>query len=110
MQIEFANNKLKRQMESEAEMKKAYGDKAKRLKLRLSLLNNAETLADVPHEPPPRCHPLKGEYEGCYAVDVSGNWRLVFEPIVDESSDPENKKLNPADVRAVRILGVIDYH
>jgi proteic killer suppression protein len=25
-----------------------------------------------------RLHPLKGELKGFYAVDVSGNWRIVF--------------------------------
>lgn len=25
-----------------------------------------------------RLHKLKGEYEGFYAVDVSGNWRVIF--------------------------------
>ena len=25
-----------------------------------------------------RLHMLKGNYEGFYAVDVSGNWRIVF--------------------------------
>ena len=25
-----------------------------------------------------RLHPLKGELKGFYAVDVSGNWRVVF--------------------------------
>lgn len=25
-----------------------------------------------------RLHKLRGEYEGFYAVDVSGNWRMIF--------------------------------
>jgi proteic killer suppression protein len=25
-----------------------------------------------------RLHPLKGDRQGFYAVDVSGNWRIVF--------------------------------
>ena len=25
-----------------------------------------------------RLHPLKGDFEGCWSLAVSGNWRLVF--------------------------------
>ena len=25
-----------------------------------------------------RLHPLKGDFEGFHAVDVSGNWRVIF--------------------------------
>ena len=25
-----------------------------------------------------RLHPLKGRFKGAWAVDVSGNWRVVF--------------------------------
>jgi proteic killer suppression protein len=110
MHIEFASNKLKRQMGSEAAMQKAYGDRANRLKLRLGVLKNAMCLADVPTDPPPRCHALKGDYSGSYAVDISGNWRLIFEPILAPSGDAENTQPNPSEVTAIRILGVIDYH
>ena len=35
----------------------------------------------APHDlelPGLRLHPLKGELQGHYAVDVSGNWRVTF--------------------------------
>lgn len=110
MHIEFASNKLKRQMGSAAAMQKAYGDRAKRLMMRLGVLKNAACLADVPTDPPPRCHPLKGDFQGCYAVDVSGNWRLIFEPIVAPNSEAESTELNTSEVTAIRILDVVDYH
>lgn len=110
MHIEFASNKLGRQMESEAALRKAFGSRAKRLQMRLGVLKNAACLADVPTDPPPRCHPLKGEYEGCYAVDVSGNWRLIFEPILAPPSDGKSTEVNLAEVTAIRILDVVDYH
>ncbi len=110
MHIEFASNKLKRQMGSAAAMQKAYGDRAKRLMMRLGVIKNATCLADVPTDPPPRCHPLKGDYLGSYAVDISGNWRLIFEPIVASNGDAETSEPNPSEVTAIRILDVIDYH
>lgn len=43
----------------------------------LNALDQAQTPADM-DLPGFRLHPLKGEYHGFYAVDVSGNWRIVF--------------------------------
>jgi proteic killer suppression protein len=108
--IEFATNKLKRQMGSAAAMQKAYGDRANRLMMRLGVLKNAKCLADVPTDPPPRCHALKGEHQGCYAVDISGNWRLLLEPILPQGVDAKGTEVNPSHVTAIRILDVIDYH
>lgn len=49
----------------------------KRLKLLLSWLD----VADGPRFislPGLRCHPLKGDLRGFYAIRVSGNWRLIY--------------------------------
>ena len=42
-----------------------------------------------------RLHPLKGEYEGCYAVKVSGNWRIIWR--FDQTGDATD-------------VDLIDYH
>ena len=76
MDLAFANNRLRRQMSSEREMQRAFGDRAKRLQLRLRVLKNTPSLADVPRDPPTRCHELIGEGAGCFAVMITGNWRL----------------------------------
>ena len=52
---------------------------AEKLKSRLAVLSNARALADVP-PPPERCHSLRGEREGQYAVDLVHPRRLVFAP------------------------------
>lgn len=43
----------------------------------LGALDQAQTPADMAL-PGFRMHALKGDYEGFYAVNVSGNWRIVF--------------------------------
>ena len=48
-----------------------------RLRALLARLDAAATPADMDF-PGLRLHPLKGELAGFYAVDVSGNWRVVF--------------------------------
>lgn len=49
----------------------------KRLRIILALLDTALTFDDVAL-PGMRLHPLKGTLEGFYAVNVSGNWRVIF--------------------------------
>ena len=43
----------------------------------LDLLDEAETPADM-DLPGYRLHPFKAERQGFYAVNVSGNWRVIF--------------------------------
>lgn len=49
----------------------------KRLRQILALLDTATVLNDM-NAPGLRLHSLKGEWAGFYAVNVSGNWRVVF--------------------------------
>lgn len=51
---------------------------ASRLEERLQALHTAMTIEDM-DIPGWRLHPLKGRREGEWAVNVSGNWRVVFE-------------------------------
>lgn len=51
-----------------------YVDKVERI---LARLDEAAGPADM-GLPGFRLHPLKGKYAGYWAVDVSGNWRVVF--------------------------------
>ena len=52
-------------------------DHLKRLKLRLTALDSAATLADI-HVPGWHFHALTGDLQGRYAIRVTGNWRLTF--------------------------------
>lgn len=52
-------------------------EQAARLKDVLFRLQFAQKLSDLDF-PGANLHPLKGELAGFYAVNVSGNWRLVF--------------------------------
>jgi toxin HigB-1 len=49
----------------------------KRLRQILALLDSA-ALPDDMSAPGLRLHPLKGNLQGFYSVDVSGNWRVIF--------------------------------
>jgi proteic killer suppression protein len=51
---------------------------ATRISDRLAFLNAAQTPDDM-NKPGYRLHLLKGDREGLWATNVSGNWRIVFE-------------------------------
>lgn len=97
-------------MSSAAAIAKRYGGLAKRITMRLDLLRQADCLADVPAVPPPRRHPLSGDYQGCFAVDLSGNWRLVFRPDDDPLPFKDDGGLDLTKVKAIKIVDVVDYH
>lgn len=47
--------------------------RARRILARLDEFTAAQTLAQIPSDPPPRRHLLKGKFEGKFAVDISKN-------------------------------------
>jgi proteic killer suppression protein len=50
----------------------------KRLRMIIATLNTATNLQDIIEVSALRCHPLKGDRQGEYSVEVNGNWRVVF--------------------------------
>ena len=110
MDIYFANRKLRRQLERERELKKAFGRMAGALKRRLAVLAAAENLAQVPVTPPERCHQLKGEWAGHFAVDISRNWRLIFRPAHEPLPLTADGGIDLARVTAIEIVAIVDYH
>jgi len=103
MEIRFASAKLKKEFESQALLQKRYGEQANKIQLRLALLKASPNLASVPKGKPDRCHELKGERKGTFAVDLIHPFRLLFEP--SGNPVPSMEK-----VTSIRILGVEDYH
>lgn len=49
-----------------------------KLRIRLSALDTATTIDDL-NLPGFRLHPLKGDRDGLWAIDVNKNWRITFE-------------------------------
>jgi len=53
-------------------------EQALRISIRLALLDSAVEIEDM-DRPGYRLHQLKGKLKGKWAINVSGNWRIVFE-------------------------------
>lgn len=86
---------------------KRFGRMAPAVQRRLAQLRAAEVLTDVPLGNP---HPLAGSRTGQFAVTISQNYRLVFEPADNPLPLNGEGSLDARSVTIVRILEVVDYH
>lgn len=110
MKICFVNRKLEKIFNSHSELVKSYGsEQASKIKMRLKVLEAAANLAEVPTQKPDRCHPLKGDKKGQFAVDLKNPFRLIFIPS-ENISPAVNEGIDTSKVTTIIIIGVEDYH
>ncbi|NRO04173.1 MAG: Hypothetical protein LKU_00703 [Lactobacillus kefiranofaciens] len=99
--------KLTKVLNSPRLMTKEFGkDRARRIMARLDEFDAAKNLAQIPSDSPPRCHKLQGNLQGEFAVDVSGNYRMIFEGY-DKNNVISTKK---TEIVTVQIISIEDYH
>ena len=111
VEINFKSRKLAKVLNEEARLVKEYGAKmARKIRTRLAVLVAMPNLDMVPRVPPERCHRLKGDFKGCYALDVEHPFRIVIEPDHDPLPTKADGGLDLARVTAVTILDILDYH
>lgn len=111
MYITYKGESEKQLFESSRKLKKKFGsDLAKKIMQRLSELAAADTLAMMSQLPPARCHPLKGDRKGQFAVDLKQPYRLVFEIAQIPIPCKEDGGVDMDKVEAIRVLSVEDYH
>lgn len=110
MKIRYKSQKLKKQLTDPKKMSKTFGVMAKNINQRMKDLSGVETLADMRLLPAARCHELKGDKEGSLAVNVSGNYRLIFEPDYNSLPEKDDGGLNWEQVTKIKITAVEDYH
>lgn len=110
MEISYKSRKLEKQLTDPREMVKSFGQLAVKIKMRLKNLTDADNLAIMRTIPAARCHELTGDRKGELAVDVSGNYRLLFEPSHDPIPKKDDGGLNWGEVTKIQINEIEDYH
>ena len=85
-------------------IKREYTAFYEKLRNRLSEIRAANNLEEIPHIPPPNRHKLSGDYNGCWGIDISKNFRIVLRPI------GEWDICDLKTIRNVEIIAVEDYH
>lgn len=109
MEIIFKDKAMERIFNSERELKRKYGENAKKIQLRMQVLAQALNLSEVPSQPPDRRHPLTGNRMGFFAVDLKHPFRLVFEPI-GKIEYLKDGGLDLEKVTSIQIIEVVNYH
>jgi toxin HigB-1 len=110
MDFSFATRRLRRELSDEGAMKRAYGERSRPLKNRLSVLAEAQSLAEVPRGPPDWLEQLKGDRDEQFSVVLTKNWRLIFEIDHDPIPRREDGGIALDRVTAIRFIEVVDYH
>ena len=110
MKIEYSKNKLKKQLSTATEIKKAFGVNAKRVKSRLDDIEASPNLAVLIKIPAANCHSLIGDKKGEWALDISANFRMVFEISDNPIPKTEDNSINTHLVTSICILEIADYH
>ncbi|NDV42060.1 type II toxin-antitoxin system RelE/ParE family toxin [Flagellimonas sediminis] len=110
MEISYKTNKLEKQLTNSRELAKTFGQLARKINQRLGELKSAETLAIMRLIPAARCHELSGSNKGELAVDVSPNYRMIFQPNHDPLPKKEDGGLHWESITRIQINLIEDYH
>jgi proteic killer suppression protein len=79
VKVTFRTRKLEREYRESALAFKAYGEQVGRKYIqRIDILKQVRNLDELVRMPGLRCHPLKGDREGQWAVKLTGFYRLIF--------------------------------
>jgi proteic killer suppression protein len=110
VKISYQSNRLKKSLTGAVEMQKAFGVMAKKVNQRMKELSASENLEILKTIPAANCHELKGQKKGQFAVDISANYRLIFEP--DHAPVPvkDDNSIDCIKITDILVLGTEDYH
>ncbi len=110
MEISYKSRKLEKQLTDPRELARSFGQLAGKIKMRLKNLKDVDNLAMMRTIAAARCHELSGNRKGELAVDVSGNYRMIFRPLHDPMPKKEDGGLNWEEVFKIQIIEIEDYH
>jgi len=111
MDIAFKTTKLRKIFEAEKELIRVYGElRGKKLSRIMSFLRAASCLENVPSEKPFRRHELTSNRKRQFSVDITKNYRLIFEPYNNPLPIKEDGGLDLKKIDRIKIIEVEDYH
>lgn len=110
MELSYRTRKLEKQLTDPRLLVKSFGELARKVNQRMKELSDAENLAILRTIPATGCHELKGDRKGELAVTISGNYRLIFEPVDDPIPRKNDGGLDWEKVTYIQINEIEDYH
>src|SRR5258708_27526813 len=109
IEIHWSDKKLEEACSTEKAGKRRWGANFRILQRRLESLEAAETLADMDGVPG-RCHGLRGDRSGQFAVTLWGAYRLTFEVADNPIPRLDDGGIDRRRGTENRVLGLVDYH
>ncbi len=98
LDITYKNNRIKKVCTDAKIAEKTYGhEMSEKIQQRIDEITAADTVEMMIQFHIGRCHPLRQNRKGQYAVDLVHPYRLVFEKNGDE-------------IQIANILEIVDYH
>ena len=114
MEVFASDNKLRRALEDAKVRQKVFGtDTAKKLAMRMTALDAADSLADFwpPNSGPERCHELQGKLTGTFSIDLNQTFRLLFRPVASNlPPDQSDEQARWGSIKAIEIVAIEDTH
>ena len=103
MELSYKNNKLKKALDTDKGIAKSYGTLAKKVKLRITQLKNADNLEVISKLPVLRLHQHIGKGKGTWSIDIQENWRILF--IINQYPIPTLED-GGIDLKAITIISI----
>ncbi len=111
MKLFYRDKKLQKVCGSARNMEAAFGKAmAMKLQRRLDELTAAESLADMSHLPPARCHELSGNRNGQFSIDLAHPFRLIIEPTMAPPPLTPDGGIDRARIHEIIVREVVDTH
>ena len=109
MEISICGKKLADCLSDEDASRKRYGQRMTAIIFRrlaqLLASSTLETMRNIG-----RCHELKGDRAGCFALDLVHPQRMIFKPDGNKEEYLENGSIIWKKVTKVEIIDIEDYH
>ena len=110
MELSYKNNKLKKSLTTDIGIAKGYGTIAKKVKLRITQLINADNLEVISKLQVLRLHQHIGKGKGTWSIDIQENWRILFEINQDPIPTLEDGGIDLKAITIISIESVEDPH
>ncbi len=108
MDILFNSESEKNLYNNERELKRKFGQMSKIIGKRLDQIRSTSSIAEYLNMGLGKPHFLNGNYEKCISVNLTGNYRLIIEPVYPEETSFD--AINLSILKIVTIVEVTDYH
>lgn len=106
MQLELHNQKLEKLLNNQNKLVRKIGlEMSRMIKRRFNEMKSSPNFKEYLNYGLGKPHPLTGDLDKLYGINLNKNYRLIIEPLVEKFDDISLK-----ECKNVNVKGVVDYH